>query len=563
LLDGLGLVMFLPLLQMVAEPDGVASSQSMGAFAFIPEFLGTFGLEMTLNIVLLTMLFFFTFKGLAVFCQSYLVVYYQQFFAKRLRFENIKALSNYSYSAFVKADAGEIQNTLSGEVARVLQGFMAYSQMLKQLILILTYAGLAFGASPKFAAIVAVGGVLSNFLFKVLYKKTKLFSKKLVGSNNQFQGLLIQQVAFFKYLKATGSIKRYAKYLMSKVVEIEKTLRDIGFLNSIMIGIREPILMAIVVSVIMIEVNFLGGALSTIIASLLFFYRALNSVAIFQTNYNRFLSFSGSIDKMQEFVKELKANRSKNGQENLIKESAILTLKNLSFSFNREMPILNKINLIIQPKETIAFVGESGSGKTTLINVIAGLLVPESGELLIGAQNFQDIKIEELQKRIGYITQEPTIFDESIYNNVTFWAPKTEENIKRFWDALKQAHILAFVEEQPDKEETHLGSNGVNLSGGQRQRISIARELYKEVDFLLLDEATSALDSDTERQIQNNFDELKGKYTIIIIAHRLSTIKNADRVVVLNKGSIDQIGTFKELISKSESFKKMVDLQEV
>ena len=114
---------------------------------------------------------------------------------------------------------------------------------------------------------------------------------------------------------------------------------------------------------------------------------------------------------------------------------------------------------------------------------------------------------------------------------------------------------------QPLKGDASLGSNGINISGGQKQRLSIARELYKEVDFLFMDEATSALDSETERDIQENIEKLKGRYTIVIIAHRLSTIKNADRIILLNKGRIEQVGTFDELLSTSAPFKKMVQLQ--
>ena len=126
---------------------------------------------------------------------------------------------------------------------------------------------------------------------------------------------------------------------------------------------------------------------------------------------------------------------------------------------------------------------------------------------------------------------------------------------------MKKASIEDFVKLQPDKEFTILGNNGINLSGGQKQRLSIARELYKDVDFLFMDEATSALDSETELAIRDNIDELKGKYSIIIIAHRLSTVRNADRIILMHKGKIEQIGNFEQLLQSSPSFKKMVELQ--
>jgi subfamily B ATP-binding cassette protein MsbA len=164
---------------------------------------------------------------------------------------------------------------------------------------------------------------------------------------------------------------------------------------------------------------------------------------------------------------------------------------------------------------------------------------------------------------MGYITQDAVIFDDSVFNNVTFWAEKSLENIKRFKEAIDKAHILQFVQNLSNKEDTRLGNNGVSLSGGQKQRISIARELYKEVDFLFMDEATSALDTKTEKNIQKSIDALKGEYTIIIIAHRLSTIRNCDNIVLLDKGKITAQGNYKVLIKNSTEFKDIINSQQL
>lgn len=563
LLDGLGLAMFLPLLELVADQDASASAEQMGNLAFILDGLRGLGLKLTITVVLLTMLVFFLLKGVAKYFESYLQVIYQQYFIRKIRVENIDALTNYSYNAFVSADAGKIQNTLNGEVQRVIQGFKSYNTMLQQLVLIITYSVLAFLANPEFAALVFVGGVLSNFLFRVLYKKTKRLSGELVKRNHGFQGLLIQKVAFFKYLKATGSIRKYARELKERVYDIEETTRNIGIINSIMAGVREPLMITIVVGVILVQVKLMGGSLSTIILSLLFFYRGLAAVTHLQTSYNNFLSFSGSITNMQVFIADLKKHRRKNGKEVIESFEKNVELKDVTFAYDDFDPILKDISLKINKNETVALVGESGSGKTTLMNILSGLLVPNSGILNIDGQDSQSLNITTFQKRIGYITQEPVIFDDSVFNNVSFWADKTEENLSRFREALRKAHINDFVKGQSNGEEARLGNNGINLSGGQKQRISIARELYKDVDFIFMDEATSALDSETERQIQKNIDEIKGHYTIIIIAHRLSTIKNADRVIIMKKGEIIDTGSYEVLLSRSSEFKAMVTTQEI
>ena len=563
LLDGLGLAMFLPLLELVADQEAQATSEAMGNLAFLVDALQSLGLQLTLTVVLLTMLLFFCLKGVAKWLETYLNVIYQQYFIRKIRVENINALANYNYQAFVTADAGDIQNTLSGEVQRVVSAYRMYTQMLQRGVLVLSYAGLAFLANPEFALLVLVGGVLSNFLFNILYKKTKRLSQQYVKSSHRFQGLLIQKVAFFKYLRATGSIKRYAQNLKEMVYEIEDSVRKMGVLDSIMTGVREPMMMAIVVATILVQVNLLGGDLSTIILSLLFFYRALTSITQLQTSYNRFLSFSGSIDNMQRFIADLMQHQAPNGRLPFPGFQQAIRLQNLSFGYRTGDPIVKNIDLSLYRNETLALVGESGSGKTTLMNILSGLLQPTSGGMLIDGRNASELDISSLQQRIGYITQEPVIFDDTVFNNVTFWAEKTPDNLQQFWKALEKASIADFVRELPENKDARLGNNGINLSGGQKQRISIARELYKEVDFLFMDEATSALDSETERAIQENIEQLHGQYTILIIAHRLSTIKNADRVVMLKKGRIETIGAYDELIAQSDAFRRMVALQEV
>ena len=155
------------------------------------------------------------------------------------------------------------------------------------------------------------------------------------------------------------------------------------------------------------------------------------------------------------------------------------------------------------------------------------------------------------------------IFNDSIFNNVTFWQEKSEENEEKFRKTIEKVSLSEFLNELPEKENTQLGNNGILISGGQKQRISIARELYKDAELLILDEATSALDTETERHIKNNIDLLQGQTTLIIIAHRLSTIKNVDIIYLLDKGKIIASGDFDSLIKSSEKFRKMVELQEL
>jgi subfamily B ATP-binding cassette protein MsbA len=563
ILDGFGLAMFVPLLEFVSDKGEVASANQLGNLSFIVDFIAGLGLKMTLDVVLCFVFLIFVLKGLASWGSEYLNAIYQQYFIKRVRVDNINALLEYDYHAFAKSDAGQIQNTLSGEVERVTAAFSAYMQIIQQLVLVLSYMGLAFMSNPGFAIVVVFAGLGANLVFKTLFKKTKELSKSVVESTSAFQGLLIQTVAFFKYLTATASAEKLRVKLLNRVGDIEQSNKKMGILNALVIGLRDPLLVGIVCVTIFIETHYLGGKLATIILSLLFFYRGLSAVAILQPAYNRFLVYSGSMDNMRLFLADLQSKKKSQGTVRIeVEEGAPFVLREMSFAFG-DFKILKSLDLSIEKNETVAFVGESGSGKTTLMNVLTGLLQPTEGHLLYYGHDVRGLDYDFIQRKIGYITQEPVIFDDTVYNNVTFWAEKNEANVLKFNRSIEQSKSVEFVEGFPDKEETRLGNNGINLSGGQKQRISIARELYKDIEFLFMDEATSALDSETERHIQSSIDSLKGKYTIIIIAHRLSTIKNADRVVVMKAGEIEQVGKYAELIEKSDSFRRMVELQEL
>jgi ABC-type multidrug transport system fused ATPase/permease subunit len=560
-LDGFGLAMFLPLLQM-ADGTKKATSEGMGNLSFIVSWLEQAGIPLTLVIVLAFLCFFFIFKGLVNYFKSVYQVTLQQSFIKKLRIANLNSFRVLNYKYFITSDIGRIQNTFTGEVDRVARAYQSYFQAFQQAIMVLVYMAFAFVMDYKFAILVSIGGLITNVIYKKIYANTKGASRKLTLDVHFYQGLIIQAVSNFKYLKATGQLKKYNDKLEDQVEFIEENNRRIGVLGAILNSSREPISLVVVCAVIFIQMTLLGSALSSILISLLFFYRALSSLMQMQGAWNIFLSVSGSLDNMTEFSKELKDNREKEGDVGLDKFLSSVELKNINFNYG-ETRILKDVTFSINKNETIAFVGESGSGKTTLVNIVSGLLPVDGGNIYVDGIDMKDLKISNFQERIGYITQDPVIFNDTIYNNVTFWAPKTPENVARFNETIKKAAIYDFVFNLPLKENAELGNNGINLSGGQKQRISIARELYKDIDILILDEATSALDSDTEKAIQENIDSLKGTYTILIVAHRLSTIKNADKIVVMKAGEIMDVGGFKELVDKTPYFKRMVELQEL
>lgn len=561
ILDGFGLAMFLPLLQMTEDSSSI-NTEKLGNLKFLVDGMQSLGISITIVPVLIFLCVFFTFKGLARYaCDSY-VVNAQQYFIRKVRLRMLDALNSISFKSFISADAGRIQNTMSGEVERLSRAFISYFTALQQIVLVLVYMGFAFYVDPGFAVLVSLGGLLTNFIYKKINSSTKRASALLTQDANSFQGLIIQHVGNYKYLKATGLLSFFGSRLEKNIQQLEKNNRRIGVLTAIITGAREPLLIFVVAGVILVQVKLLGSPLGPILISLLFFYRALTALLLMQSSWNYFLAASGSVDNMKKFQQELDAAKERDGTVVQSSFTSALSLNNVSLSYG-DKRVLKNISLVIKKNETVAFAGESGSGKTSLVNLLACLVPPDEGEMTIDDTSRRELNTASFQKRIGYITQDPVIFTDTVFNNITLWAERTEENMNRFKKAVEKAAISGFVEDLLHKEDTLLGNNGINLSGGQKQRISIARELYKDIDILIMDEATSALDSETEKAIQDNIEALRGQYTILIVAHRLSTIKNADRIVLMNNGEVAQTGTYQQLTDTVPLFKRMVALQEL
>lgn len=518
------------------------------------------GIEPDLGNILGLIFIFFALKGIAKFLEGYVRVLYQQYFMRQIRISNINLLNTYNYESFAKSDIGRIQNTFTGEVERINNAFRFYFKAFQYGVLVLVYVVLAFISDPVFSILVAVGGVATNYIFKLLYKKTKMLSRKITTENHLFQGMMIQRVSFFKYLKTTGLNPVYSRRLKDTVYTLERLQLKLGTVDSVLGALREPLIILIVIIAIYLQTIFISNAAGLVILCLLLLYRALTFFMGMQEHWNFFLGLSGSLDNMENFTVELSGKKELDGDKNFPGFREELELQNVGFHYD-EKRILKEVDIRIKKNEVIAIVGESGSGKTTLMNIISGLLFPTEGKYLVDGTEVVEYERNSFQRCIGYIPQDSIIFNDTIFNNVTLWAEKNKENMERFRNVITEASMAAFVNEQPGVEETLLGNNGINLSGGQKQRICIARELYKKVQLLLMDEATSALDSKTEAAIQQNIDQLRGHFTIVVIAHRLATIKNADRIYVLQEGRIQDAGQFEELLENSPQFREMIELQ--
>ena len=231
----------------------------------------------------------------------------------------------------------------------------------------------------------------------------------------------------------------------------------------------------------------------------------------------------------------------------------------MNFSFDRSKKTLSNVSLVIEPGDIVGIVGTTGAGKSTLINLLMRYYDNYDGEILMDGINIRDIDLEFYRSEIGYVQQEPMMFHDSIYNNIAYGCDHV--HVEQVIHAAVVANAHDFIARLPDGYDTMLGERGTGLSGGERQRLSIARAVLKNPSILFLDEATASVDSETESLIQDAIDRLIRGRTPIMIAHRLSTLRKANKIIVVDKGEILEMGTPEELMALKGKYYKLIQIQ--
>jgi ATP-binding cassette subfamily B protein len=233
---------------------------------------------------------------------------------------------------------------------------------------------------------------------------------------------------------------------------------------------------------------------------------------------------------------------------------------NVSFHYDPSRRVVENLELHVRPGEMIGLVGHSGAGKTTIINLISRFYDPVEGTVLVDGVDMRRVRVNDLRRQLGVVLQEPFLFPGTVAENISYAKPEaTPEEIMR---AAKAANAHDFIMRFPDGYDTQVGERGTRLSGGERQRLSIARAVLHDPRILILDEATASVDTETEKQIQEAIARLIRDRTTFAIAHRLSTLRNADRLLVMDKGKIVELGTHDELMAKPEGvFRRLVEMQ--
>ncbi len=293
------------------------------------------------------------------------------------------------------------------------------------------------------------------------------------------------------------------------------------------------------------------------LAAMMLAYQPVKSLAGLNIAINQGITGAKRVLPIVDLVNEVKDNPS---LPNINIKDGNIIFKEVNFKYgNDEKKVLKSANLYIKGGKMTALVGLSGAGKSTILNLIPRFYDPSSGSILIDDQSIHQVNIYSLRKNISVVSQETTLFDDTVKNNITY--ANLEASDEEIMLAAKNSYADEFIRKLPNGYETIIGENGVRLSGGEKQRLSIARAMLKKSSVILLDEATSSLDSDTEEKIQNAITLLTKNKTTVVIAHRLSTILNANMIYVVKEGKIVTNGSHEELLSSSGIYKNFYEKQ--
>lgn len=553
-LDILGIALVIPVLEFLLQGD--ANNTDSQIQKYIRLIIGKDINLSAFNLVLLV-LFIFILKGIVTILSHSAIALILSNWLAHFKKKFYKLVTEVDYQYFLSKDTGYFINLTNEQINLSVTSINSYIKLVSNLMSTVMYLLVVFLMAWEPTLLALFGGFTLMLLFNRINKRIAKLSKSKADITGKLSQSLIQIYHSYKYLISTGSLKKTEKTLNAQIEEISGIQFRQNFLSAIFIGIREPFILVVIFLFLGIQVEFLKNSPTIIFASLLLFYRGLISVLGIQQSWQATLSSIGSLMLIDEEVSSLKQKAVLTPEKQLIPQSFDIDFSEVSFKFKQASdPVLNKISFQLRKNKSLAIVGESGAGKSTILNLIANLIKPSNGAIYVGGNDLQETNIQFLRSKIGYVSQEPCIFDETIACNIHMWDEDENEATRqaKVEEAAHKAGLLEFVNSLPSKFETVVGDRGSKLSGGQRQRICVARELYKQPKILILDEATSALDRSIMEEINQNVLSLKNQLSIIFVTHQLSILNEVDEIIILEKGTISDVGSLEALKVRNNSY---------
>ena len=560
LLEGFGILMLLPLLNSIGSIDEVIPDGNK-LNLFIYKVIDFLGLSSSTISVLFLILVVFILKGIITLITLTINSYLIGTLLKNIKLNLFELYTNMSFSYYTSKNTGDFVNLITEQPNKAIESFKQLtlfgSHLMNTIILII----LAFAISSSFGILAVFSGVVLLIIFLKMNSFVQHLSRISASENSNLNKWLVQILHGFKYLVSTNQMKNLKNNITSSINILTSNQIKTGMAGAFTQSIREPLAVVFIITIIYFQLIVFQQRLEPILVSIALFYRALNSTLALQSSFQATFQDIGSMEIINKEYKNQIFFGMKNGHREIISFKKVIEFKNVLFTYrNSKTSCLRNINIKIKAKSTIGIVGESGSGKTTLIDLITLLNDATDGTIFIDGIPSTEINKNIWRNKIGYISQDTIVFDDTIANNINMW---NEDSMgkEKLIEVAKQANILDYVNSLPKGFDTQVGDRGVQLSGGQKQRIFIARELYRKPNILIMDEATSALDTKAESKIQKSIENIQGELTIIIIAHRIATIRNVDKLLFIENGEITQMGSYDELKAKSKSFNSLISNQ--
>lgn len=476
----------------------------------------------------------------------------------------LAAYLNYSAEKLSQLNSTTLINAVSQGARRfTYELVLPVLSLSSQLMVVVAVIALLAWYSPAglltFAVLTGGGYWL---MFYLIRSRLTYHGRRSYATSRQKLRILTESLGSLKEVRLAGTEYQFYDAFAAETRRGQRSDSMLGILGDLPRYLIETIAFTVLLGYAILRI-YQGGANAEIVATLSVFamagYRLLPAG---QTIFRSVSRIRANTHVMEELLPDIRLARKKKCGEAAEEGEATnlhgdICIENLSFAYQgSEKPVLDGIDLTIRRNEITVLAGLSGSGKSTLVDIVIGLLEPQSGKIRIGDHDLS-MHRRTWQRQIGYVPQNIFLLDDSISSNIAFGSMK-EIDEKRVKRAADLANISGFVAGVPDGFQYRVGERGMLLSGGQRQRIGIARALYNNPTILVLDEATSALDGATEKSIIETLRELKSTITVIMVAHRQATISAADRVVLLNNGHVEASGTYAELESSNELFRKLI-----
>ena len=492
------------------------------------------------------------------------ITYFSQMMNYRLSLRLLEHYLSQPYDFFLTRNSSDLSQTILAEVGRVTMGVIMQSlQGLSKILIVIYLIALLIYVNPMiaFSSALFLGGIYS--IIYTFFKK-KLNLTGIQQSEAQFAifKAINEAMSGIKDVKLKGREQEFTNRFSLPAKNIATIISQKVLIASLPKYFLEVVafggITAIIISLISIEEGSSSSLFPIISLYVMIGYRLLPA---FQQIYTSFTEIRFNLPAFDNLAVEF--SKSKSIKKSLVNQVSIsfrdkLELNKISFEYeSAQTSVLNELDLTISHNSTVGLIGATGSGKTTLIDIVLGLIVPDSGKITVDGVEINTTNKFGWQQKIGYVPQSIYLTDDTILSNIAFAVPFDEIKMEQVVQAAKMANLDSFIKTLPDQYETFVGERGLRLSGGQKQRIGIARALYHDPSILILDEATSSLDGITEEVIIEAINNLSHKKTIIMIAHRLSTLKDCDIIHLMDNGKVIASGTFNYLMDNNEQFRKM------